>query len=185
MLYVDQPGSRVYKELQIKMRRTMPFGEVSASLKAKFKKTEEHHLRLEIPQQRGPVEWRILFDSDTPASVCSPVIMQPYSYTDLDQFGLNTEDAEKSRNARAGCQRPRIAVWPANFIETNRHIEVDRTTKIIEVVVRDSQWSLWKERWSTERLERHGQCFCPHADASSQCQYFCPYIKKLCADVIK
>jgi hypothetical protein len=100
MLYVDQPGSRVYKELQIKMRRTMPFGEVSASLKAKFKKTEEHHLRLEIPQQRGPVEWRILFDSDTPASVCSPVIMQPYSYTDLDSMACKFHRNKQTYRSR-------------------------------------------------------------------------------------
>jgi hypothetical protein len=56
-------------EVQAKMRRNMPFGQLLAWLRVKFEKTEDFQLRSKFLQAYCPLEWRIIFESDTPAHV--------------------------------------------------------------------------------------------------------------------
>jgi hypothetical protein len=64
------PGYAWMRKLQVRMRRSMSFGQVVSLLRAKFEDTENHHLHL-IEAKCRSSEWRISFDSDTPDSVRS------------------------------------------------------------------------------------------------------------------
>ncbi|THW71573.1 hypothetical protein D6D19_07267 [Aureobasidium pullulans] len=59
------------KGVDIKLRQHMPFGNLVQILKTKFDPTEGFVLQMEVPP-KPPVTytaWRVIFDSDTPASV--------------------------------------------------------------------------------------------------------------------
>jgi hypothetical protein len=60
-------------EVQVKMRESMPFGQLLAWLKVKFEKTEHYRLRHKFLKAYCLLEWRIIFESDTPAHVRSPL----------------------------------------------------------------------------------------------------------------
>jgi hypothetical protein len=51
------------------MRKSMPFGQLLAWLKAKFEKTEHYQLRYKTFPTYCTFEWRIIFENDTPAHV--------------------------------------------------------------------------------------------------------------------
>jgi hypothetical protein len=65
------PGNSIEKDVQIKMQKSMSFGQVVALLTAKYENKGDYLLRLELPREYGSSEWKMIFDSDTPASVCS------------------------------------------------------------------------------------------------------------------
>ncbi|KAH0289866.1 hypothetical protein M436DRAFT_84697 [Aureobasidium namibiae CBS 147.97] len=64
----DHSYNREWKQLQINMRRNMPFGQLVALLRTKFPRTENHRLRL-VADHYALSEWRIIFDGDTPDSL--------------------------------------------------------------------------------------------------------------------
>jgi len=72
--------SRERKLLQIKMRRTMRFGQLVALLKAKFPKTDDYRLRM-VSNSYDLSEKRIVFDGDTPDSVRIPLPKTARTYT--------------------------------------------------------------------------------------------------------
>jgi hypothetical protein len=74
------PGYAWMRKLQVRMRRSMSFGQVVSLLRAKFKDTENHHLHLR-ESKRSSSEERIIFDSDTPDSVRSSLPKITCSYT--------------------------------------------------------------------------------------------------------
>ncbi|KAG9672207.1 hypothetical protein KCU99_g2524, partial [Aureobasidium melanogenum] len=59
------------QSMQIKMRRDMSFGQLVAMLRARFHKTDDFNLRMEglKMQSSRSQEWRMIFHSDTPASL--------------------------------------------------------------------------------------------------------------------
>ncbi|THX78346.1 hypothetical protein D6D05_05419, partial [Aureobasidium pullulans] len=61
-------SSRELKNLEIKLRRNMFFGDLVRILKTKFDIFEGSVLQMDVSPS-GPSEWWIVFDSDTPASV--------------------------------------------------------------------------------------------------------------------
>jgi hypothetical protein len=79
-------------EVQVKMRRNMPFGQLIAWLRTKFEQTEHHQLRSIIIQARSPFKWRIIFESDTPALVCLSLLNISHSYTYDSRVQLGLED---------------------------------------------------------------------------------------------
>ncbi|THZ92212.1 hypothetical protein D6C82_09533 [Aureobasidium pullulans] len=59
------------KKVEIKLRMNTSFGKLATLLRSKFDQTEKHVLRYQY-KVRGKYtayEWRIIFESDTPASV--------------------------------------------------------------------------------------------------------------------
>ncbi|THW32740.1 hypothetical protein D6D22_09473 [Aureobasidium pullulans] len=56
------------KNIEIKLRRNMFFGDLVRILKTKFDIFEGSVLQMDVSPS-GPSEWWIVFDSDTPASV--------------------------------------------------------------------------------------------------------------------
>jgi hypothetical protein len=56
-------------ELLVKMRKSMPFGQLLAWLKARFEKTEHYRLCHKTFPSYCAFEWTIIFESDTPAHV--------------------------------------------------------------------------------------------------------------------
>ncbi|THX22138.1 hypothetical protein D6D12_09437 [Aureobasidium pullulans] len=63
-------SSRELKNLEIKLRRNMFFGDLVRILKSKFDSIEKCVLQLDVAPKRSVASrWRIVFDSDTPASV--------------------------------------------------------------------------------------------------------------------
>lgn len=68
------------KNVEIKLRMNTSFGKLATLLRTKFDQTEKHVLRYRY-KLRGKFtayEWRIIFESDTPASV-SRVVSGKYS----------------------------------------------------------------------------------------------------------
>jgi hypothetical protein len=65
------------QSMQIKMRRDMSFGQLVTMLRARFHKTDDFNLRMEglKMQSSRSQEWRMIFESDTPASVRSLAVM--------------------------------------------------------------------------------------------------------------
>ncbi|CAD0018525.1 unnamed protein product, partial [Aureobasidium pullulans] len=61
-------SSRDSKNIEIKLRRNMFFGDLVQILKTKFDIFEGSVLQMDVSPS-GPSEWWIVFDSDTPASV--------------------------------------------------------------------------------------------------------------------
>ncbi|THZ90109.1 hypothetical protein D6C82_10540 [Aureobasidium pullulans] len=70
-----------FKRFDIKLRQNMPFGKLVQILKAKFDPsfTEGFVLQMDVSPKKpgnvpssGATTWRIVFDSDTPASVRLP-----------------------------------------------------------------------------------------------------------------
>ncbi|THY44171.1 hypothetical protein D6C98_08303 [Aureobasidium pullulans] len=62
--------SRELKTLEIKLRRNMFFGDLVRILKTKFDPIERCVLQMDVAPKKSVVtQWRIVFDSDTPASV--------------------------------------------------------------------------------------------------------------------
>ncbi|THY81218.1 hypothetical protein D6C92_10434 [Aureobasidium pullulans] len=59
------------KKVEIKLRMNTSFGKLATLLRSKFDQTEKHVLRYQY-KVRGKYtayEWRIIFESDTPASL--------------------------------------------------------------------------------------------------------------------
>lgn len=65
------------QNLQVKMRCGMPFGELVALLKKKFDMSQAFGLEMKAPEKYGVISGgiRLIFDSDTPASVCRLSVM--------------------------------------------------------------------------------------------------------------
>ncbi|THZ69796.1 hypothetical protein D6C84_10482 [Aureobasidium pullulans] len=61
-------SSRGSKNIEIKLRRIMFFGDLVQILKTKFDIFEGSVLQMDVSPS-GPSEWWIVFDSDTPASL--------------------------------------------------------------------------------------------------------------------
>lgn len=59
------------------MRCSMPFGELVALLKMRFDMSQYHGLEMKVPgkDDARPAGVRLIFDSDTPNSVCRLSVM--------------------------------------------------------------------------------------------------------------
>ncbi|CAD0095216.1 unnamed protein product, partial [Aureobasidium mustum] len=70
LLVRQRPAS---EDVQVKMRRSMPFGKLAEMLRAKFKNTTHFYLRKALTtmpiDSKTQEDWQVIFDSDTPASL--------------------------------------------------------------------------------------------------------------------